>query len=150
MNAKAMAEKRAAREKERARRYREQARQLERGVGPENREVQAEINRLRSSASKAEASFEAARREAAGVKEELLNTWVNLLPLTDPRRGIARWRDDFPILLFPIRLETRFKKVQEPEGSDRDELWLRIYPDDCLVSTFEEDLTEMERRNARR
>ena len=45
-----------------------------------------------------------------------------------------------PLVLLPVRLETRF------QGS---ELWLRIYPDDVHVDSFEPDLTS-EESNARR
>jgi hypothetical protein len=37
-----------------------------------------------------------------------------------------------PLLLLPVRLETRF------QGS---ELWLRVYPDDVHINSFEPDLT---------
>ena len=43
-------------------------------------------------------------------------------------------------MLFPLRLETRFKT--SPEG--RPQLWVRVYPDECLVDTFEPSLTEGE------
>ena len=43
-------------------------------------------------------------------------------------------------LLFPLRLETRFK--QGPAGQPQ--LWVRVYPDTCLIDTFEASLTEQE------
>ena len=59
---------------------------------------------------------------------------------TDPVEGVARLSDRHPILLFPLRLETRFKS--SPTGQPQ--LWVRVYPDDCLVDGFEETLTEGE------
>ncbi len=46
-----------------------------------------------------------------------------------------------PLLLLPVRLETRF--MTRAEGT---ELWLRIYPDDIHVTDHESRLTEMERQ----
>ncbi|MFW9994091.1 MAG: hypothetical protein ACFFD4_18750 [Candidatus Odinarchaeota archaeon] len=45
----------------------------------------------------------------------------------------------YPILFFPVRLETRFLKID-----DQDQLCIRIYPDDMAVETHEELLTEEE------
>jgi len=46
-----------------------------------------------------------------------------------------------PLVLLPVRLETRFQK----QGT---ELWLRVYPDDLHVNSFEPELTADE-SNAR-
>ncbi len=59
---------------------------------------------------------------------------------TDPTKGISRLSDRQPILMFPLRLETRFKK----DRAGRPQLWVRVYPDTCLVDGFEESLTENE------
>ncbi len=59
---------------------------------------------------------------------------------SDPRENIGRLDDRIPILLFPVRLETRFKAGQ---------LWVRVYPDDIAVDTFEDLLAETEVRNAK-
>ncbi|WP_433380547.1 hypothetical protein [Streptosporangium sp. CA-115845] len=61
---------------------------------------------------------------------------------TDPREGVNDLDDTSPILLMPVRLETRFTK--DPE------LLVRIYPDDCNISTFDEALTPSEVDNVRR
>ncbi len=56
-----------------------------------------------------------------------------------PQQLITQLDDTTPILLFPVRLETRFKQV-----NGVNQLWLRIYPDDINISTHEEQLTEDE------
>jgi hypothetical protein len=61
---------------------------------------------------------------------------------TDPREGITSLDDTSPILLMPVRLETRF--------TDDRTLLVRVYPDDCSISTFDELLTVSEVDNVRR
>ncbi|GEM_PF-1867451 len=46
--------------------------------------------------------------------------------------------DRYPILFFPVRVETAFAKTNGPE------LWVRIFPDDIAVDTHEPELTEDE------
>ena len=52
--------------------------------------------------------------------------------------------------MMPVRVETRFKKVPGDGDEVRDELWVRIFPDDCWVDGFDPQLTETELLNARR
>jgi hypothetical protein len=59
----------------------------------------------------------------------------------DPRRDLGQLPDTDPFLLFPVRLETRFKGR---------ELLVRIYPDSLLSDSFEERLSESELKNAKR
>ena len=47
--------------------------------------------------------------------------------------------DDLPFLLLPVRIETRFMRVE-----DRAQLWVRIFPDDIAVHTHEPTLTHDE------
>lgn len=56
----------------------------------------------------------------------------------DPFAGLP---SDCNIALLPVRLETRFL----PDESGRDELLVRIYPDDIHVDTHEPELTARER-----
>lgn len=72
-----------------------------------------------------------------------------LLPQTDPREHISEMDDRYPILLLPLRLETRFKQIQDDGGAARHELWVRVYPDDVAIDTFEQALSEAEVRHAR-
>ncbi len=144
------AERQAAREKEQERRYLARAAQLKRSLNENAEGSVAAIAQLEDKARRASARHQAALRTKSASAEALGKLWVDILPLTDPRQNIQRWSSDLPILMFPYRVETRFKKVRLRETIVRDELWLRIYPDDCLIDTFEEDLTDMERKNARR
>lgn len=70
------------------------------------------------------------------------------LPLSDPRQRLGNMRDDIPILLLPLRLETRFKII-ETDGAAQHQLWVRAYPDNCLINTFEEIPSEAEYLRAR-
>src|SRR5436305_4377096 len=55
---------------------------------------------------------------------------------TDPRAGVALLDDATPFLLFPLRLETRFGMAMR-DGAPRPQLWVRVYPDDCLIDSFQ-------------
>ena len=86
-------------------------------------------------------------RLGAAVAEE--NRLVHEFePFTDPRRELSRLSDDLPILLFPVRIETRFKIVQRAGAAPRHQLWVRVFPDDCSVDSFVETLSEAEVRKA--
>ncbi len=64
----------------------------------------------------------------------------------DPRRELAaHFSNETPFLLFPLRLETRFKTVNE-----QPQLWVRVYPDECSVDSFEPLLSRKEVNNAAR
>lgn len=56
---------------------------------------------------------------------------------SDPRQQAAKLESGVPLLLFPLRLETRYKQVRLPTGALQDQLWVRVFPDTCLVDTFE-------------
>jgi hypothetical protein len=64
---------------------------------------------------------------------------------SDPRDAIGQLSDELPLLLFPLRLETRFKRVK-----DQHELWVRVFPDSCLVDSFEPEPSQVELSNTRR
>jgi hypothetical protein len=85
---------------------------------------------------------------AAGVRAEagaqLEAAVEGFAPLSDPRKGVERLDDGFPCLLFPLRLETRFKAI-----GDGTQLWVRVFPDTCLIDTFEPTLSEVELAGAR-
>lgn len=51
---------------------------------------------------------------------------------------VNQMNDRYPVLFFPVRIETVFMEENGPE------LWVRIFPDDIAVETHEEDLTQSE------
>ncbi|HMA17109.1 MAG TPA: hypothetical protein VKS03_01590, partial [Thermoanaerobaculia bacterium] len=115
------------------------------GGGPTH---DAESERLAAERARAEerlATSRDAEREAA--KSAVIAT-VDFARVSDPREQIARLNDDVPILMLPVRLETRFKDVETAGGTSRRQLWVRVYPDDCSIDTFESRLSETEVLNA--
>jgi hypothetical protein len=56
-----------------------------------------------------------------------------------PQQLIEEWKDDIPITLLPVRMETKYR--QTPNGI---QLMVRIYPDDIAIVTHEKTLTETE------
>ena len=62
----------------------------------------------------------------------------------DPRENLPLLPSTHPILLFPVRLETRFKSLRERDGSTRHQLWVRVFPDDCSIDTFDDILSASE------
>lgn len=84
----------------------------------------------------------ARRRLAATIAEEA-TALGRITPFTDPVTEVGRLDDRTPVLLLPLRLETRFK----PSPAGAPQLWVRVYPDACLVDGFEESLSASEVQN---
>jgi hypothetical protein len=102
----------------------------------EKEAIQTELGRL------GDAKQTAISAEAAALKD-----WA---VFTDPVEGIRRLNDDTPILLMPVRLETRFKSVGVAGiAAPASQLWVRIYPDDCWIDSFDPVLTDTEVTNAK-
>jgi hypothetical protein len=99
----------------------------------------------RNAAAEAARSGAAARQAAAAAFAAL----GEFAAFTDPRQNIGRLSDASPFVLFPIRLETRFKQISRGDVV-RHQLWVRIYPDDISIDTFEEALSATELANAQR
>lgn len=104
-------------------------------LAAEERELKAGIARLQARAEEGSAAL------AAQIEQ--------FLPFSDPIDNLARLDDRYPILLMPLRIETRFREATA-EGRGGSQLWIRVYPDDICVDTFEEVLAEVEIANARR
>ena len=93
----------------------------------------SELRGARDGAERSRAAREAYDVQRAREREVL----GAIGELSDPRRAVSTLSDSAPILLFPVRLESRFKQVTDEAGSERHELWIRIYPDDFVVDSFE-------------
>jgi hypothetical protein len=85
---------------------------------------------------------------AQSLAEEL-DSLKHFVDFTNPLENLSNLGDDTPILLFPLRLETRFKKVTR-DNRDIDQLWVRVFPDDIAIDSFESDLSSAEISNLRR
>jgi hypothetical protein len=129
--------------RQRVERLREARKGLERRFDPNNPRHVAESRRLEQEIARTEALSGQLSERLRGVNAGLSRVWESFAPLADPRESIGELSAGYPILLFPLRLETRFKTVRIGER-ERSQLWVRIYPDDCLVDDFEPTPSEME------
>lgn len=108
-------------------------------LGRQEQTLQRRVQELKNALAHAQA----AELEIRAVFEEF----------SDPRKHLSQLSDDTPILLFPLRIETRFKTVALRDTPTaalliRHELWVRVYPDDIAVDAFEPLLSESEAKNA--
>lgn len=78
-----------------------------------------------------------------GARADLAGHLESFAVFTDPRERIGELSDSTPILLLPLRMETRFKPNPGPVGTGG-RLLVRAYPDDIAVDAFEETLSESE------
>jgi hypothetical protein len=80
--------------------------------------------------------------DASGLRDKMdsIAGGVAELYQSDPKDLVEQLSDADPFLLFPVKIETKFKKQED--GST--ELWVRIFPDDIAIHTHEELLTEFE------
>ncbi len=82
---------------------------------------------------------------AARAREQGL---IARFAVVHPRESIGNLNDRVPICLVPLRIETRFKQAEET-GRDGAELWVRVYPDDFSIDSFEDTPSETEAQSAR-
>lgn len=67
------------------------------------------------------------------------NTLNSFYQIRTPAEAIELCSDRIPFLMFPVRLETKFKIT----GS-QPQLWIRIFPDDISIDSHEEDISQNE------
>ncbi|MFL5897129.1 MAG: hypothetical protein ACJ76D_01490 [Solirubrobacterales bacterium] len=100
-------------------------------------------------AQKAASEVAAARASALEAGKAAAAALEGFSVFSDPRRMVGQLPDRSPLALLPVRIETRFATVGEG-GESRRQLWVRIYPDDCSIDTFEPTLSSTEIENAKR
>ncbi len=101
--------------------------------------------RLEEAVKDAQSRVDRARNVLADSRTRESTLEEEFKSFLDPREGLRRWPDHYPILLFPLRLETRFKE----DKNGKPQLWVRVFPDTCLIDSFEPSLTEQEVASAR-
>lgn len=139
------ASERLAALQERLKRLASQKAELDRIFNPNVPQHLEERQRLQEQSARAEAEFKEAQRERAAAASAEATLVNNFAIFTDPRDGISRMNDRTPILLMPVRLETRFKDMNaSASGIPERQLWVRVYPDDCWLDSFNPTLTDSE------
>jgi hypothetical protein len=130
---------------ERLKRISAQQDELDRVFNSENQQHLAQRERLRAERARAEAEIERLRGQVKSAVADEVGLIKEFTQFTDPRQGIERLNDSIPILMMPVRLETRFKNVAAAGAAGpANQLWVRVYPDDCWIDTFDPVLTEAE------
>lgn len=96
-----------------------------------------EARLLQAQAERVQAALDESVKVLAGSKTNF-GRLVASIP-EQPWELVEQLPDGLPILLLPVRVETRFMPV---EGGK--ELWVRIFPDDVAGHTHEKELTAAE------
>lgn len=123
-------------------------RQNARQEGGNLAQLQAEAKRATAAHDAAKAALQRSRASLAGIAGEFA-------AFSDPRQNVERLSDAAPFLLFSVRIETRFRTIvaQAPPGIAappvKHQLWVRIYPDDCSIDTFEPIPSDSELANVK-
>lgn len=115
---------------------------LNRSFDPQSDTYQRRKVELERKRDEAEQLLKRARgqfRRTASIEAELFEAFK---PISDPREQLEAFKPQYPFLLLPLRIETRFK-------ADVHQMWLRVYPDDVAVDSFEPTLSENEIANER-
>ena len=147
-NNKAKAENEVFLSKEKRNRLIEDLSKLKRHLDPGNSGQMKEYKALEAQINAEEQKIKSISERMDNNKGRLDRAWGDFMGFTDLKENIKKLDDRYPILLMPLRIETRFKKIKTDNNQIRDELWVRAYPDDCFVDTFEENLSVSEIKDA--
>jgi hypothetical protein len=113
---------------------------------PANRAgLEAAARRAQQSQASAQKAFEAARDAVATASGAFAS-------FSNPQQNVARLSADSPFVLFPVRIETRFRTSpvrSAAAAAGSHELLVRIYPDDCSIDTFEPIFSQSELFNVK-
>ncbi len=75
------------------------------------------------------------------TQDQLNSLVADLFRDRTPQSLIEEWNDDIPVMLLPVRIETKFK-IEPPLN----QLWVRIYPDEIAIVTHEKTLSTYEEK----
>ncbi len=110
---------------------------------PNDRDGAANIEQLSAAAKAAQAANQASREALGNARAGLSAVTGQFAAFSDPRQTMQQLNNTTPFLLFPVRIETRFRTTnpnQRPGiavAAAQHQLLVRIYPDDCSIDTFE-------------
>ena len=119
------------------------ARQANQGSGEA---AAARLQELRKQVRQAEAGQQSSRDQYREAQAGQLQAFGRFSVFTDPTAAVERLPDDAPMLLMPLRLEARFK-TRTRDGAAQRFLWVRVFPDDILVDTFQPEISATELSN---
>ena len=113
------------------------------------------LSQLAAAAKQASADQAAANQALKDARERVNQAVTDFAEFRIPQHNVSQLSDRSPFVLFPVRIETRFRKStpqRQPEiaaASPPHELLVRIYPDDCSIDTFEPLLSQPELINVK-
>jgi hypothetical protein len=137
-------------EEQRQRSLRQEASAFERRFDPDRQGDEDRRDELVAKVAASEQRAAELREGRRAAVDQLARITALLEPVTDPRTAITALDARFPILLFPVRLETRFFTTRTVAGAEQKQLLVRVYPDECQVDGFEPELSDGEVKNLRR
>ncbi|MBZ9772620.1 hypothetical protein [Mesorhizobium sp. CO1-1-8] len=126
---------------------------LERSLDARDEQQVAARDDLRRKRGQARSLAETTKALRKDALEKVKQAAADFAAFTDPRINMPALATGVPILMLPVRIETRFKPAAAAEPhtpAHGDQLWLRIYPDDCWIDTFDQALSEAEAMSAAR
>lgn len=135
--------------KEKLDKTRREESKLLRFAGKKRKATNARLRELKRREKKLIATIDKLSTALNDNKKIEIDHIKSFFPFTDPRENSSKLDDRYPILLFPLRIETRFKKIDVVGADTKHQLWVRVFPDEIAIDTFEELLSENEVRNAR-
>jgi hypothetical protein len=119
---------------------------LDRQQGDNNPEFTARVAEVRRKVAGEKEKRNQVLDRINGTKRKLAEAERLFETFVDPRLELPQsFSAKTPFLLFPMRIETRFKTVDGQR-----QLWVRVYPDECMVDGFEPLLSKKEVNNATR
>jgi hypothetical protein len=142
--ANAAASSSAAKAAELQRNLTQQIAQLARRLNPNDRAALQQKADLEAQLKQATTDAQTKQTALTNANQAATSALEGFASFTDPRRNLGTLGDQSPFLLFPVRIETRFVNA-----SDAPQLWVRIYPDDCSIDTFEDTFSATELANAK-
>jgi len=107
---------------------------LERSRGPQDERVES----ARRKVAQSDGALKKARNRAA-ASDSRLNEIIKGALDHSIDADVAKLSAGFPIVMLPVRIETRFKT-----SNDASQLWLRVYPDEIVADFHEPELTQEE------